>query len=111
MGGSGAGAALVSSPEEKRAAARVIGAHIEPDTRTAGRWADDETRAAVRAFEDWETGVALRDAHTAWETQVRGLLNRLGAEQDALGATNTVLTGADLAVARRTRHISAFDRY
>ncbi|MEV7686509.1 hypothetical protein ACFW1F_10220 [Streptomyces bungoensis] len=113
--GFGAGA-LASSPAEKKAAAKAIHDHIEPGTRKAGEWADEETGAAVKAFgardgDGWLTSAALRKAHGTWGTQVKNLMDRLGAEKDSLRSTNTVLTGADLAVGSELRRTSALDRY
>jgi hypothetical protein len=106
----------VSSPAQKRAAARAIQDDIEPDTRTAGDWADDATGAAVKALgardgDGWLTSTALREAHTTWGTQVKNLMERLTAEKDALRSTNVVLTGADLGVGSTLRDMSALDRY
>ncbi|MEU0006504.1 hypothetical protein ABZ079_20075 [Streptomyces sp. NPDC006314] len=114
-GGRGPGD-LVSSPAEKRAAARAVEDHIEPDTRKAGRWADDETGAAVKAFGardgcGWLTSGALRAAHETWAGQVKNLLDRLGAEKEALRVTNTVLTSADIGTGTALRELSALDRY
>ncbi|ANP48871.1 hypothetical protein J2Z21_002573 [Streptomyces griseochromogenes] len=107
---------LVSSPAQKRAAAKAVGDHIEPHTRRAGAWADDETGAAVKAFgardgDGWQTSAALRKAHETWGDQVKNLMDRLGAEKDSLRGANTVLTGTDLAVGSRLRQPSALDRY
>ena len=117
VGGYGPGPrGLASSPAEKRAAARAIQDHIESQTRKAGGWADDETAAAVMAFgardgDGWQTSAALRKAHETWGDQVKNLMDRLGAEKDSLGSTNTVLTSTDLAVGARLRQLSALDRY
>ncbi|MGW4303196.1 hypothetical protein ACWEHT_25980 [Streptomyces sp. NPDC004646] len=115
-GSPGGGGLLASSPARQRAAARALQDCLEPDTRAAGGRADDETSAAVKAFgardgDGWLTSAALRTAHAAWGAQVRNLLDRLGAEKDALGGTITVLTAADLDVGVRVRHVSALDRY
>ncbi|MFG2356625.1 hypothetical protein [Streptomyces sp. NPDC048521] len=106
----------MSSPAEKRAAAKAVEDRIEKDTRRAGAWADDETGAAVKAFgardgDGWLTSGALRAAHRTWTGQVKNLMDRLGADKDALRAANTVLTSADLAVGARARQLSALDRY
>jgi hypothetical protein len=106
----------VSSPAEKRAAAKAVQDHIEPDTRKAGNWADDETAAAVKAFgardgDGWVTATALRKAHATWGDQVKNLMDRLGAEKEALRSTNTVLTSADVGVGSALRQMSALDRY
>lgn len=107
---------LASSPAQKRAAAKAVQDHIEPDTRRAGDWADDESGAAVKAFgardgDGWLTSAALREAHGAWSAQVRNLMDRLGSEKDALRSTNVVLTGADAGVGSSLRQVSALDRY
>ncbi|MFG2376064.1 hypothetical protein ACGFY9_31890 [Streptomyces sp. NPDC048504] len=107
---------LASSPGEKRAAARAIEDHIEPGTRAAGRWADDESSAAVREFaakdgDGWVTSGALRKAHGAWADQVKNLMDRLGAEKDALRSGNAVLTSTDLAVGSTLRERSALDTF
>ncbi|MGW4344330.1 hypothetical protein ACWEL8_04400 [Streptomyces sp. NPDC004690] len=103
---------LVSTPAEKRAAAHAIAKDIEPGTRGAGRWADEETGAAVRSLgardgDGWLTSAALHRAHRAWTDQVRNLMDRLGAEKDALGADRRVLTSADLAVGSALRESAA----
>lgn len=107
---------LASSPGEKRAAAKAIEDHIEPDTRTAGRWADDESAAAVKAFgakdgDGWLTSAALKKAHATWADQVKNLMDRLGSEKDALRAGNAVLTSTDLAVGSTLRERSALDTF
>lgn len=113
-GVSAARPSLASSPSEKRAAARAIEDHIEPGTRAAGRWADDENGAAVREFaakdgEGWVTSAALKKAHGAWADQVKNLMDRLGAEKGALRSGNAVLTSTDLAVGSTLRERSALD--
>lgn len=115
-GVSARGRDLASSPGEKRAAARAIEDHIEPGTRAAGRWADDENAAAVREFaakdgEGWVTSAALKKAHGAWADQVKNLMDRLGAEKDALRSGNAVLTSTDLAVGSAVRRQSSLDTY
>jgi len=107
---------LASSPGEKRAAAKAIEDRIEPDTRTAGRWADEENAAAVREFaardgDGWVTSAALKKAHGTWADQVKNLMDRLGAEKDALRSGNVVLTSTDLAVGSTLRQQSSLDTY
>ncbi|MFE1860059.1 hypothetical protein [Streptomyces anandii] len=107
---------LASSPTEKRAAARAVEEHLEPGTRRAGAWADEETTAAIRAFgardgEGWLTSAALRKAHRRWTDQVRNLMDRLAAEKDALRSTSRVLTSTDLATGSTLREISVLDRF
>ena len=115
MGGGLGPKDLASSPAEKRAAAKAIEDHLEPGTRRAGDWADEETGAAVRAFgardgDGWLTSAALKKAHRTWADQVKNLMNRLGSEKDALRAGNTVLTSTDLAAGSALRQASALDR-
>lgn len=107
---------LASSPGEKRAAAKAIEECIEPDTLAAGRWADEEVGAAVREFaardgDGWLTSAALKKAHGAWADQVKNLMDRLGAEKDALRSGNAVLTSTDLAVGSTLRQQSSLDTY
>ncbi|MET8244665.1 hypothetical protein ABZV31_09745 [Streptomyces sp. NPDC005202] len=116
MGGSSGSKDLVSSPVEKRAAAKAIEEHIEPGTRRAGDWADEETGAAVRAFgakdgDGWLTSAALKKAHCTWADQVKNLMDRLASEKGALRAGNAVLTSTDLATGSALRQASALDRY
>ncbi|MER6976533.1 hypothetical protein [Streptomyces carpinensis] len=94
---------LVSSSAEKRAEH-----HIEPGTRRAGDWADEETGIAVRAFgpRDGEgrlTSSAPQKAHRTWTDQVGNLMDRLGADKEALRSGDRVLTGMDLAVGSALR--------
>jgi hypothetical protein len=107
---------LASSPADKRAASGALERHIEPETAKASRWADGETEAAVKAFgardgDGWATASALRKAHETWAGQVRNLLDRLGADRDALRSGHEVLTSADLATGSALRETSALDRY
>ncbi|MFJ2396053.1 hypothetical protein ACIOTI_25315 [Streptomyces sp. NPDC087843] len=107
---------LASSPAEKRAAAKAIEDHIEPDTAKSGRWADEETAAAVKAFdakdgEGWLTSAALKKAHTTWGEQVKNLMDRLGSEKGALRSTSLVLQTTDLAVGSGLRQSSSLERY
>ncbi|MES9557758.1 MULTISPECIES: hypothetical protein [unclassified Streptomyces] len=107
---------LVSTPAEKRAAANAIEQHLEPDTKQAGGWAQEETSAAVKALaakdgHGWITSRALKNAHKSWSDQVRNLMNRLGAEKSALRDTHTILSNTDLSVDGRIRSTSPFDSY
>ncbi|MFJ5308659.1 hypothetical protein [Streptomyces sp. NPDC088350] len=116
LGVSAARRDLASSPGEKRAAARAIEEHIGPDTRAAGRWAEEEMGAAVREFaakdgDGWLTSAALQKAHGAWVDQVKNLMDRLGAEKDALRSGSAVLTRTDLAVGSAVRERSSLDTY
>ncbi|MFI6689722.1 hypothetical protein [Streptomyces sp. NPDC050485] len=65
---------MASTPAQKQAAARAIEEHIEPDTRTSGSWADDETAAVVKEFDardghGWLASGALKKAHKTWGTR------------------------------------------
>ncbi|MDF3301180.1 hypothetical protein [Streptomyces tropicalis] len=107
---------LASSPAEKRAAAQAIEDRIEPGTRRAGEWADEDTGSAVRAFgardgDGWLTSAALARTHRTWGDQVKNLMDRLGADKGALRDTHRVLTGTDLAVGSTLRRTSALDRF
>lgn len=107
---------LASSPAEKRAAARAIELHIEPDTRKSGDWADGETGAAVKAFgpkdgRGWFTSGCLKKAHETWGEQVQNLMNRLASEEAALGSTNILLQSTDLGVRASVRGVSPIDEY
>ncbi|MFI1162191.1 hypothetical protein ACH4UM_00945 [Streptomyces sp. NPDC020801] len=107
---------LASSPTQKRAAAQAIEEHLEPGTRGAGAWADEETGTAVRALgatdgTGWLTSAALKQAHRTWTDQVRNLMDRLAAEKNALRSTNRLLTSTDLAIGSTLRETSVLDGY
>ena len=77
----GGGPDLASSPAEKKAAADTLHNDIEPDTKKAGAWADDETSAVVKAFDakdghGWLTSGAVGKAHKTWGEQVQNLVNQ-----------------------------------
>ncbi|GAA3835802.1 hypothetical protein GCM10023083_79850 [Streptomyces phyllanthi] len=66
-GFSGSRRDLASSPAEKRAAARAIEEHIEPDTRKSGDWTDEETNTAVKAFAEKDGhGWVTRNSQDLW---------------------------------------------
>lgn len=103
---------LASSPAQKKAAAKAIEDHIEPDTRKAGDWAETDTNSAVKAFHDgWLTSSALKKAHEAWDEQVKNLMNRLASEKAALRGTNNVLQSADIEAGAGVRSVSVIDGY
>ncbi|RVU24468.1 hypothetical protein EOT10_15805 [Streptomyces antnestii] len=107
---------LTSSPARKHAAVRAIENHIEPDTRRSGEWADEDTGAAVRAFDakdghGWVTSSSLKKAHKAWGDQVKSLMNRLSSEKVSLRATTAVLQGTDFGVGAHIRTTSPLDNY
>ncbi|MFJ8822661.1 hypothetical protein ACIREE_12830 [Streptomyces sp. NPDC102467] len=119
MGTSGGQKNLASTPAEKKEAARQIEQHIEPKTKEAGDWADDDTSAVVKAFDakdghGWLVSPALKKAHKAWGEQVRNLMNRIGSEKDALRSTDLLLTNTDFGVrsgVQGVRTPSALDRF
>jgi hypothetical protein len=113
-GGGAGGPDLASRPAEKKAAARAIEEHLEPDTRTSGAWADEETAAAVKEFgardgHGWVTSGALKRAHKAWSDQVRSLMDRLGSEKDALRSTSALFRQTDVGVGAQVRRASGLD--
>ncbi|MEU1041842.1 hypothetical protein ACFYP4_29695 [Streptomyces sp. NPDC005551] len=110
----GGGPDLASRPAEKKAAARAIEEHLEPDTRKAGAWADEETGTAVKEFagrdgHGWVTSGALKRAHKAWSDQVKALMDRLGSEKDALRSTSVLFQRTDAGVGAQVRQPSGLD--
>ncbi|MCC5476825.1 hypothetical protein [Streptomyces barringtoniae] len=113
---SGSGPDLAHSPDEKKAAADTLYNDIEPHTKTAGKWADDETGAVVKAFDakdghGWLTSSAVSKAHKIWGEQVQNFLTRLAGDESALRYSNTLLTGTDAGVGGTARKVSVFDTY
>ncbi|MCX3058710.1 hypothetical protein [Streptomyces beihaiensis] len=107
---------LASSPAEKKAAANAIEQHIEPDTKKAGNWADDQTGAVVKAFDakdghGWVTSSAVKKAHKKWDEQVQNLMNRLASEKTSLRGANNVLQSTDFGVRNQVRGSSSLDNF
>ncbi|MFD8390384.1 hypothetical protein ACFV2N_14540 [Streptomyces sp. NPDC059680] len=107
---------LASSPAEKQAAANTLHKDIEPDTKSAGRWADEETGAVVKAFDakdghGWLTSGAVSKAHKTWSEQIQNFVNRLAGDEAALRNNNTLMTGTDAGVGGVVRKVSIFDTY
>lgn len=107
---------LASSPAEKKAAANTLHNDIEPDTKAAGAWADDETGAAVKAFDakdghGWLTSGAVSKAHKTWSEQVQNFVNQLAGDESALRNDSTLLSGTDLGVGAGVRKVSVLDTY
>lgn len=107
---------LASSPAQKKAAAKAIQDHIEPDTRKAGDWADEETGAAVKAFaakdgHGWVTSTALKKAHKTWGEQVQNLMNRLGSEKESLRSTGILFQNTDFGIGQGIRKSSSLDGF
>lgn len=112
LGPAGGKKDLASSPAEKQAAARSIEQNIEPDTRKAGDWADEETTSAITALSHgWLTSGALKKAHGTWDEQVRNLMNRLASDKGALRGANTTLQNSDSATGAKARSVSVIDAY
>ncbi|GAA2569631.1 MULTISPECIES: hypothetical protein [Streptomyces] len=113
-GGGGSLPDLASSPAQKKAAAKAIEEHLEPDTKKAGDTAEEDTGAAVREFsgkdgEGWDTSAALKKAHEAWEKQVKALMDRLASEKGALRQTSLLFQNNDLGIAAQVRRSSVLD--
>jgi hypothetical protein len=107
---------VASSPAEKKAAAKAIEEHLEPDTSKAGTRAKESTGAASKEFgpsdgEGWLTGQALKTAQETWSRQLTTLMNRLGSEKAALRSTGTLFQKTDLGVAHAVRQPSALDSF
>ncbi|MGW1891690.1 hypothetical protein ACWCP6_15760 [Streptomyces sp. NPDC002004] len=104
---------LASSPAEMQTAANAIHDRIE-GTRKAGRWADDDTDDAVKAFgpkdgDGWLTAAAIKKAHKTWGDQVQNLLTQLASERAGVCGTNKVLTGTDGETGLKVRASSPLD--
>ncbi|MER6556343.1 hypothetical protein ABT300_01030 [Streptomyces sp. NPDC001027] len=115
-GGGAPGKDFASAPARKRAAAKAIEEHLEPDTSKAGAKAAESTGAAVTAFgqgdgEDWLTGQALKTAKETWSQQLTTLMNRLGSEKAALRATGLLLQSTDTGVGSGIRNSSVLDAF
>ncbi|SCF74136.1 hypothetical protein GA0115256_114968 [Streptomyces sp. DconLS] len=113
--GSG-GPDLAHSPADKQGAANALHKDIEPGTTDAGRWADDETNAVVKAFDakdghGWLTSGAVSKAHKIWGEQVQGLVGRLAQDESAIRSSSSVLTGTDIGTGARVHKVSIFDTY
>ncbi|MEV0266281.1 hypothetical protein AB0I49_33740 [Streptomyces sp. NPDC050617] len=107
---------LASSPAEKKAAAKALEQHIEPDTKKSGDWADEQSAAVVKEFDardghGWVTSSAVQKAHKAWDKQVRNLMNRLSSEKSALRSANYLIQGTDYGVRNQMRASSLLDGY
>ncbi|MBQ0985605.1 hypothetical protein KBZ10_13995 [Streptomyces sp. F63] len=110
---------LASTPAQKKAAAKAIEDHIEPDTKKAGDYADEATSGVVKAFDakdghGWLMSSSVKKARKTWDQQVQALMNRLGAEKTALRSTSSLFTNTDLGVragVQGVRTPSALDQY
>ncbi|WP_030345421.1 hypothetical protein [Streptomyces sp. NRRL S-1022] len=107
---------LASSSAEKTAAANTLHNDIQPDTKAAGQWADDETSAVVKAFgakdgHGWLLSGAVSKAHKTWGEQVQDFVNRLAGDESALRSDSTLLAGTDIGVGGTARKVSVLDTY
>ncbi|MFI8280043.1 hypothetical protein ACIGBH_35100 [Streptomyces sp. NPDC085929] len=97
----GGGSVFGSTPAEK-AAANAVETELEPNTKKAADGAKDNTSAAARTFDRWETASGLKKVTETWDQQVKMLMGRLSAEKTSLrGASglfmqNDVHTGDQL---------------
>ncbi|MEH0546234.1 hypothetical protein QA802_25115 [Streptomyces sp. B21-105] len=115
-GGRAPGKDFASTPAQKKAAAKAIEEHLEPDTSKAGAKAAESTGAAATAFgpgdgEGWLTGQALKTAKETWSQQLTTLMNRLGSEKAALRATGLLFQGTDTGVGSGIRNSSVLDSF
>ncbi|MFE2851983.1 hypothetical protein ACFXJO_12715 [Streptomyces lavendulae] len=91
-----------STPAEKTAAANTIETELEPHTKKAAGCAKENTRAAARTLDGWETASGLKKVTETWDQQVRMLMGRLTAEKaslrdaSSLFVQNDVRTGDEL---------------
>ena len=107
---------FASSPARKKAAAKAIEEHLEPDTSKAGNQTKESTDAASKEFgpsdgEGWLTGQALKTAQETWSQQLTTLMNRLGSEKAALRSTGMLFQNTDLGVASAVRQSSPLDSF
>ncbi|MFI5621111.1 hypothetical protein [Streptomyces sp. NPDC051567] len=94
--GGGPGGTLETTPAKKKKAADTIENVLQPGTTKAADAADEPTRAAVKAFNGWETAAGLTKAHTHWDDQVKRLMARLHSEKTALRAATNLFAGNDV---------------
>ncbi|MFJ3966141.1 hypothetical protein [Streptomyces sp. NPDC090036] len=91
-----------STPAEKKAAANTIETELEPNTKKAADGAEENTSAAARTLDGWETASGLKKVTETWDQQVKMLMGRLSAEKTSLRGTsglfvqNDVRTGDEL---------------
>ncbi|MFD6915133.1 hypothetical protein ACFWB2_24235 [Streptomyces virginiae] len=91
-----------STPTEKKAAANTIETELEPNTQKASDGAKENTSAAARTLDGWETASGLKKLTETWNQQVKTLMGRLSAEKTSLRGTsglfvrNDVHTGDEL---------------
>ncbi|MGW6973796.1 hypothetical protein [Streptomyces sp. NPDC054952] len=98
----GGGSVFGSTPAEKKDAANTIETELEPNTKKAADGAKENTSAAARTLDGWETASGLKKVTETWDQQVKMLMGRLSAEKTSLRGTsglfvqNDVRTGDEL---------------
>lgn len=77
----GGGSVFGSTPAEKKAAANTIETELEPNTKKAADGAKENTSAAARTLDGWETASGLKKVTETWDQQVKMLMGRVSAER------------------------------
>ncbi|MEU8543080.1 hypothetical protein AB0C52_24370 [Streptomyces sp. NPDC048717] len=101
------GGVFGSTPAEKEAAANTIATELEPSTKKAADGAKEQTNAAARALDGWETASGLQKVTQTWDQQVKMLMGRLSSEKASLRKAageftlNDVHTGSQIRALRR----------
>ncbi|MFD0358218.1 hypothetical protein ACFVHW_31465 [Streptomyces sp. NPDC127110] len=84
-----------STPVEKRNAANTIETDLEPNTKKAADGARENTNAAARTLNGWETAFGLKKVTETWDQHVQMLMGRLTAEKTSLrGASGLFVQNA-----------------
>ncbi|WP_431983105.1 hypothetical protein [Streptomyces qinglanensis] len=110
---------LASSPGDKKRAAKFMQEHLLPDTQAAGRMGEGGGKVVppllgpevqgkgvlkpdtgLEGLSGWALESAMSDAMSVWQGQVARLMGRLQEELKALGGTNKLFKGQDLAEGR-----------
>ncbi|MEU6216775.1 hypothetical protein ABZ845_04535 [Streptomyces sp. NPDC047022] len=113
-GTSGSGPVLASSSSEKLAAANAIDFTIKGATGNAGKFADVDTDAVVKAFaagdgDGWLTSTAVKKAHSTWVDQSSNLVAMLTSDANALRQNSGTLYTGDVETASGVGKRSALD--
>ncbi|MFE6268264.1 hypothetical protein ACFVQ9_05665 [Streptomyces goshikiensis] len=85
-----------STPAEKTAAANTIESELEPNTKKAADGAKENTSAAARTLDGWETASGLKKLTETWDQQVKMLMGRLSAEKTSLHGTSGLFVKNDV---------------
>ncbi|MER6609694.1 hypothetical protein ABT282_28205 [Streptomyces sp. NPDC000927] len=86
---------FASTPAQKKTAANTIETELEPNTKKATDWADESSKAAVKEFENWDTGAGIKKVMETWDKQVKVLMSRLSVEKGALRGASGLFSGND----------------